>query len=57
VSKLRFKISMSLDGFVAGPSQSVEHPLGIGGGGTAVSSLESNGDVENQASGDPRNDS
>jgi dihydrofolate reductase len=32
VSKLRFKISMSLDGFVAGPSQSVENPLGIGGG-------------------------
>lgn len=32
MSKLRFKISMSLDGFVAGPHQSVEHPLGIGGG-------------------------
>jgi dihydrofolate reductase len=31
VSKLRFKISMSLDGFVAGPSQSVDDPLGIGG--------------------------
>jgi len=31
VPKLRFKISMSLDGFVAGPSQSVENPLGIGG--------------------------
>jgi dihydrofolate reductase len=31
VSKLRFKISMSLDGFVAGPDQSVENPLGIGG--------------------------
>ncbi|XYH98309.1 dihydrofolate reductase family protein [Sorangium sp. So ce1128] len=31
MSRLRFKISMSLDGFVAGPSQSVEHPLGIGG--------------------------
>jgi dihydrofolate reductase len=31
VSKLRFKISMSLDGFVAGPSQSLENPLGIGG--------------------------
>ena len=30
--RLRFKISMSLDGFVAGPSQSVENPLGIGGG-------------------------
>ncbi len=30
--KLRLKISMSLDGFVAGPSQSVENPLGIGGG-------------------------
>jgi dihydrofolate reductase len=30
-SKLRFRISMSLDGFVAGPDQSVENPLGIGG--------------------------
>jgi dihydrofolate reductase len=31
VSKLRLTISMSLDGFVAGPGQSVEHPLGVGG--------------------------
>ena len=31
MSKLRLKISMSLDGFVAGPSQSVENPLGVGG--------------------------
>jgi dihydrofolate reductase len=31
VSRLRLKISMSLDGFVAGPAQSVEHPLGVGG--------------------------
>ena len=31
MSKLRLKISMSLDGFVAGPSQSVDNPLGIGG--------------------------
>jgi dihydrofolate reductase len=31
VSKLRLKISMSLDGFVAGPNQSVDNPLGIGG--------------------------
>jgi len=29
--KLRFRISMSLDGFVAGPNQSVDNPLGIGG--------------------------
>ena len=29
--KLRLSISMSLDGFVAGPSQSVENPLGLGG--------------------------
>ncbi len=28
---MRFRISMSLDGFVAGPSQSVDNPLGIGG--------------------------
>jgi dihydrofolate reductase len=31
VARLRFKISMSLDGFVAGPSQSLDNPLGIGG--------------------------
>jgi len=31
LSKLRLKISMSLDGFVAGPDQSVSNPLGIGG--------------------------
>jgi dihydrofolate reductase len=31
VQRLRFQISMSLDGFIAGPSQSEEHPLGEGG--------------------------
>jgi dihydrofolate reductase len=31
MAKLRFDISMSLDGFVAGPNQSVENPLGEGG--------------------------
>jgi dihydrofolate reductase len=31
MSRLRFRISMSLDGFVAGPQQSVDEPLGIGG--------------------------
>jgi len=31
LSKLRLKISMSLDGFVAGPNQSVTNPLGVGG--------------------------
>ena len=31
MSKLRLNISMSLDGFVAGPDQSVENPLGVGG--------------------------
>jgi dihydrofolate reductase len=31
VSKVRFKISMSLDGYIAGPRQSVDNPLGIGG--------------------------
>jgi len=31
MSKLRLKISMSIDGFVAGPDQSVRNPLGIGG--------------------------
>jgi dihydrofolate reductase len=31
VSRLRFQISVSLDGFAAGPNQSEEHPLGEGG--------------------------
>jgi dihydrofolate reductase len=31
MSRLRMRISMSLDGFVAGPNQSVDYPLGIGG--------------------------
>ena len=31
MSRLRFQISISLDGFVAGPNQSEEHPLGEGG--------------------------
>jgi dihydrofolate reductase len=31
VSKLRFRISTSLDGFIAGPNQSKENPLGVGG--------------------------
>jgi dihydrofolate reductase len=31
VAKLKFQISISADGFIAGPNQSVEHPLGEGG--------------------------
>jgi dihydrofolate reductase len=31
MSKLRIGIAMSLDGFVAGPDQSVDEPLGVGG--------------------------
>ena len=31
MSKLRFTISMSPDGSVAGPNQSVANPLGVGG--------------------------
>src|SRR5438093_3863403 len=31
MSKLRFTITMSLDGFVAGPNQSEQDPLGVGG--------------------------
>ena len=31
MSRLKLRISMSLDGFVAGPEQSVENPLGVGG--------------------------
>ena len=33
MSSLKFEITVSLDGFVAGPNQSVEHPLGEGGEG------------------------
>lgn len=31
MSKLRLRISISLDGFVAGPNQSLQEPLGTGG--------------------------
>src|SRR5437879_5747907 len=31
MGKLRFQLAVSLDGFVAGPDQSLEHPLGVGG--------------------------
>jgi dihydrofolate reductase len=31
MSKLRLSITMSLDGYVAGPAQSEENPLGVGG--------------------------
>src|SRR3954468_3716391 len=31
MSKVRLEISMSLDGYVAGPEPSLEHPLGING--------------------------
>jgi dihydrofolate reductase len=31
MSRLRFTIAMSLDGFVAGPGQDVDNPLGFGG--------------------------
>jgi dihydrofolate reductase len=31
MSKLKLNISMSLDGYVAGPEQSTENPLGVGG--------------------------
>jgi len=31
MGKVRFNVSMSLDGFVAGPAQSEENPLGLGG--------------------------
>jgi dihydrofolate reductase len=31
MSKVRFVISMSLDGFIAGPNPSVNEPLGVGG--------------------------
>jgi dihydrofolate reductase len=31
LARLRFRIAISLDGYTAGPEQSVENPLGIGG--------------------------
>ena len=31
MSTLKLNITMSLDGYVAGPDQSTEHPLGVGG--------------------------
>ena len=31
MSRVRLQIAMSLDGFVAGPEQSVENPIGLGG--------------------------
>ena len=31
MSKLRLSITMSLDGYVSGPDQSEENPLGVGG--------------------------
>ena len=31
MSRLRLSITMSLDGYVGGPDQSEEHPLGVGG--------------------------
>ena len=31
MSRLRFQISTSLDGFAAGPDQSLENPIGLGG--------------------------
>jgi len=31
MSKLKLNITMSLDGYVAGPDQSMENPLGVGG--------------------------
>ena len=33
MAKLRFTMTMSLDGYVAGPGQSLDNPLGEGGGG------------------------
>lgn len=31
MSKLRFNLSISLDGYLAGPGQSLDNPLGVGG--------------------------
>src|SRR6266545_3327840 len=34
MTKLTLDLTMSLDGFIAGPNQTVDHPLGEGGGPT-----------------------
>ena len=31
MGELRFQVSVSLDGYMAGPDQSMEEPLGVGG--------------------------
>jgi len=31
MGKVRFSISTSIDGYIAGPDPSLEHPLGMGG--------------------------
>jgi hypothetical protein len=31
MSRFRFQLAVSLDGYVAGPDQSEENPLGVGG--------------------------
>lgn len=31
MSKLRFSVTMSLDGYIAGPNQTLKEPLGVGG--------------------------
>src|SRR5438477_4703645 len=31
MTKLRFSVTMSLDGYVAGPNQTLKEPLGVGG--------------------------
>ncbi|HLA93074.1 MAG TPA: hypothetical protein VJO36_06045 [Actinomycetota bacterium] len=31
MSAVRFHVAVSLDGYLAGPDQSVEEPLGVGG--------------------------
>jgi len=43
MSRLRFTISLSLDGFVAGPRQSLKDPLGIGGEQPATRRRQQNG--------------
>jgi len=40
MSKVRFQITMSLDGYVAGPNQSMKDPLGVGGQALHVWAIE-----------------
>lgn len=55
MAKLRFKIAMSLDGYTAGPEQSVKNPLGIGGLPHRMSPISSSPGVDAARGSNPHN--